>query len=109
MVCKMTSLFVEIFVIGAGTYLIRGGSLSWGSRMVWPVWVQNWLSFVAPAVLGALLGPLLLLPNHHFVPLIHNPTLIAAIPTAIAGWYTRNLLWTVAVGVISFAVISHWF
>lgn len=105
----MTSLFVEILLIGAGTYLIRGGSLSWGSRMAWPIWVQKWLSFVAPAVLGALLGPLLFLPNSHSVPLMHNPTLIAAIPTALVGWFTRNLLWTVAVGVICFAVISYWF
>lgn len=105
----VTSLFVEIFLIGAGTYLIRGGSLSWGSRMVWPIWVQQWLSFVAPAVLGALLGPLLLLPNNHPVPLMHNPTLIAAVPTAVVGWVTRNLLWTVAVGVLCFAMITHGF
>lgn len=101
----MNSLFFETILIGAGTYLIRAGSLSCGSRIKWPNWVHKWLSFVTPAVLGAMLGPLLLIPANHWHSVLHNPTLIATVPTAVAGWFSRNLLLTVAVGVGCFAIL----
>ncbi|MCL6601111.1 MAG: AzlD domain-containing protein [Alicyclobacillus macrosporangiidus] len=101
----MSLTLLEVLLIGAGTYLIRAGSLSLGSRVSWPSWAQAWLSFVTPAVLGALLGPLLVLPGGQALPPLHNPTLLASLPTAIAAWKTRSLLWTVAVGVVCFALI----
>lgn len=104
----MHSLFLETIVIGAGTYLIRAGSLSGGSRIKWPDWLHQWLSFVTPAVLGALLGPLLLLPANQWNSLLHNPALIATVPTAVAGWFSRNLSLTVAVGVGCFAILHYW-
>ncbi len=107
--CYMAALILEIIAIGTGTYLFRAGSLSFGSRIAWPLWARKWLSFVTPAVLGALLGPMLLLPNNHFVQPLHNMTLIAAIPTVIVGWFSHYLLATVAIGVICFALLSHWF
>ncbi|UOF90006.1 AzlD domain-containing protein [Fodinisporobacter ferrooxydans] len=100
-------VLIETLIIGAGTFLIRAISLSWGSRVIWPAWGQKWLSFVTPAVLGALLGPLLFLPDNHLVPIVHNTTLLAAIPTAIVGWFTRHLFWTVAAGVACFAIVTH--
>jgi branched-subunit amino acid transport protein len=103
----VTTMLMEVLLIGAGTYLIRAGSLSWGSRVTWPGWAQRWLSFVTPAVLGALLGPVLLLQGNHWVPLTHNPTFLAAIPTAIVAWFTRNMLWTVFAGVACYAVVTH--
>lgn len=103
----MRSLFFETILIGAGTYLIRAGSLSGASRIPWPSWSQRWLSFVTPAVLGALLGPLLLLPGNQWIPLLHNLTLLAAVPTVVVGWFSRNLLLTVAVGVGCFAVLHY--
>lgn len=97
----------ETVVIGAGTYLIRALSLSGGSRIRWPDAAKTWLSFVAPAVLGALLGPLVFLPGNHWVPLLHNPTWMAAVPTVIVGGVSRNLFLTVAVGVGCFALIRQ--
>lgn len=103
----MPAMLLETVLIGVGTYLIRAGSLSWGSRFTWPQWAKVWLSFVTPAVLGALLGPILILPNSHIVSPLHNPTLLSAIPTALVGWFTRHLLGTVAAGVVFFALITQ--
>ncbi len=103
----MTSVYLETLLIGVGTYLIRGGSLSLGSRISWPKWIQSWVSFVTPAVLGALLGPVLLFQNNHWIPPLHNPALLAAIPTGVVAWFTRHLLWTVAAGTVCFAVITY--
>ncbi|MBX5437228.1 MAG: AzlD domain-containing protein [Alicyclobacillaceae bacterium] len=103
----MPPLVEETLWIGLGTYLMRAVSLSFGSRVAWPDWARRWLSFVTPAVLGALLGPQLLLTNHHMVPWLHNPALWAAIPTVVVAWWTQNLLGTVVVGVVSYAITSH--
>lgn len=104
----MPSVLVETLLIGAGTYLLRAGSLSLGSRVSWPEGAKRWLSFVTPAVLGALLGPILLLSNSgHWVPILHNRFLIAAIPTAAVAWISRHLLWTVVTGVLCFAAVVH--
>lgn len=104
----MPPVLIETLLIGAGTYLLRAGSLSLGSRVSWPQWARKWLSFVTPAVLGALLGPMLLLSNNgHWVPISHNPTLIAALPTVLVAWISRHLLLTVVTGVLCFAVVVH--
>lgn len=101
----MHVLFFETLAIGLGTYVIRAGSLSLGSRVRWPAWAKNGLSFVTPAVLGALIGPELFMPGGH-IGGIGNATLLAAIPTAAVAWFSRNLLWTVGAGVLVFALIS---
>ncbi|CAA7600480.1 Branched-chain amino acid transport protein (AzlD) [Acididesulfobacillus acetoxydans] len=103
----MPPVLFETLLIGAGTYLIRAGSLSLGSRASWPEWARKWLSFVTPAVLGALLGPMLLLNGDHWPSITHNPTLLAALPTAAVAWISRHLLLTVVVGVVCFALIVH--
>lgn len=103
----MNSLLFETVLIGVGTYLIRAGSLSGGSRIQWPNLAKRWLSFVTPAVLGALLGPLLFLPGNHWVPVVHNAGLMAIVPTVAVGWFSRNLLLTVAIGVGCFGIIHY--
>lgn len=106
----MSNLFntlIVTLIVGVGTYFIRAGSLSLGGRVVWPSWIREWLLFVTPAVLGALLGPEIFLQNNHLVALSNNKTLLAAIPTGIVAWYSRKLLLTVAIGVACFAAISY--
>lgn len=104
----MPTSLIEILIIGAGTYLLRAGSLSLGSRISWPEWVKDWLSYVGPAVLGALLGPILFLPNNnHWVPIVHNTKLLAAVPTVAVAWVSRHLLLTVLTGVLCYAVAIH--
>ncbi|MBE3556633.1 MAG: AzlD domain-containing protein [Firmicutes bacterium] len=44
----MMPVLIETLCVGLGTYLIRAGSLLLGSRVVWPSWVVQWLSFVTP-------------------------------------------------------------
>ncbi|WP_410770035.1 AzlD domain-containing protein [Fontibacillus sp. BL9] len=103
----MNSTLWIILLIGLGTYLFRAGSLILGSRIKWSERTKEWLSFVSPAVLGALLGPLLLLQKEQWVPISDNKLLIAAIPTMVIAWWSRRLLLTVASGVIIYAVVYH--
>lgn len=103
----MSPVLLETVLIGIGTYLFRSGSLSLGSRIAWPEGVRTWLSFVTPAVLGALLGPMILMQNNRVIALSHSADLLAALPTCVVAWFTRHLLLTVATGVVCFAIIRH--
>lgn len=96
-----------ILLIGLGTYLFRAGSLVLGSRLKWSDKTREWLAFVSPAVLGALLGPLLLLNQDQWVNWTENKALIAAVPTILVAWWSRRLLPTVAAGVGLYAVAYY--
>lgn len=101
----MTSELWIIIIIGIGTYLFRALSLQLGSRIQWSKKTKEWLSYVSPAVLGALLGPLLFLQGDRIIPLMDNKIFLAAIPTMIIAWFARRLLLTVAVGVACYAIL----
>lgn len=96
-----------VLVIGLGTYLMRAGSILLGSQVEWSAKTKEWLYYVSPAVLGALLGPLLFMNGTQFIPIMHNAVLWGAIPTVIVAWYSRNLWLTIAVGVISYTGVQY--
>ncbi len=100
------ALVIVILVVGAGTYLLRAVPLALGSRARLSPGVERWLRYVTPATLGALLGPLLLTPDGALVPPWANAALLAAIPTAVVARLSRNLLATIAAGVILYAAIG---
>ncbi len=103
----MQQILIAVMIIGLGTYLFRAGSLSLGSRVKWPVFAQRWLEQVTPAILGALLAPLILTDHSQLIVPWSNAGLIALIPTGLIAWKTKHLLWTVSMGVISFAIIIY--
>ncbi|HEU0028914.1 MAG TPA: AzlD domain-containing protein [Ktedonobacterales bacterium] len=100
------ALVIVILVVGAGTYLLRAVPLALGSRATPAAAVARWLSYVTPATLGALLGPLLLMPEGALLPPWANAALLAAIPTAAVARLSRSLLATIAAGVILYAAIG---
>lgn len=100
---RTVALVLVILVVGAGTYLMRAIPLTLGSRAQLAPVVERWLSYVTPATLGALLGPLLLTPNGVLLPPWANAALLAAIPTAAVARLSRNLLATIATGVLLYA------
>ncbi|GIO42328.1 AzlD domain-containing protein [Paenibacillus apis] len=107
----MENLFWIIAVTGVGTYLFRAGSLVLGSRVKWNERTKEWLSYVSPAVLGAMLGamlgPVLLLSDNRWVSVTDNAVLLAALPTMLIAWKTRRFLLTVTSGILLYALISH--
>jgi branched chain amino acid efflux pump len=103
---RSVALVIVILVVGAGTYVMRAVPLALGSRARLSAGVERWLSFVTPAILGALLGPLLLTPDGAtLIPPWANAALLAAIPTAVVARLSRNLLATIAAGVLCYAAL----
>lgn len=80
------------------TYIPRMLPLVVLSRMEIPSLVLKWLSFIPVAVLASLLGPELLLKEGGLNISLDNPFLLAAIPSFLIAAKTKNLFYTVFIG-----------
>ncbi|NMB17511.1 MAG: AzlD domain-containing protein [Firmicutes bacterium] len=80
------------------TYLTRVLPLLTLTEMKLPPSLLCWLSFIPVAVLGALLGPELLLHGGNLDYSLGNYNLLAALPSFVVAVKTRSLLWTVVAG-----------
>lgn len=77
------------------------------SRFEMPAWLEKWLSFVAPAVLGALTAVSILAPAGKIDLGVNNLYIWAFIPTLIAGWKWKSILVTLLVGMLSMALLVY--
>lgn len=103
------SIFLIIFGTAIVTFIPRVLPIAVLSRIELPEWAMRWLSYVPIAVMAALVGQELLLPNGKLVPLQNNLELIAALPAFIVAIVTRSLLGTVIAGIISIMVLRFMF
>jgi branched-subunit amino acid transport protein len=96
-----------ILGLALGTFLLRLLPLALLSRVTLPAWAQDWLSLVPGAVLAASLAQALLVQNEQFAFTWRNPYLLAALPTFLVAWRTRNVILTMLTGMVSFAVLQR--
>jgi len=94
----MHALWWEIGGVAIGTYLVRWLPLGNPPRFL-TEGIQAWLSFVAPAVLGALIVTESLGPSAWGW---KNPALWALLPAGAVAWYTRRLWGTLAAGLAAY-------
>lgn len=90
-------------IIGASlvTFLPRVLPLIVLSRLQIPDLAMRWLSYIPVAVMAALLGNELLMTDGKLTSLKDNIELFAALPTFLVAIFTRSLLGTIMVGVVS--------
>lgn len=77
------------------------------TRFKMPPWLEKWLSFVAPAVLGALTAVSVLAPGGTIDFGRDNLYIWAAIPTLAAGLISKSIFLTLLVGIVSMALLFH--
>ena len=97
-------IFLTILGMGLVTYLPRLMPVLVLSSRSLPAVVVDWLRYVPPAVLAALLLPSLLLKEEGLEISIYNLFLVAAIPTFIVAWKTRSLFASVITGMVLVAL-----
>lgn len=104
-------LDILVMILGASivTFIPRVLPLVVLSRMRIPDWGMRWLSYVPVAVMAALVGQELLMPNGKLSLLQNNISLVAALPTFAVAILTRSLLGTVVAGVVSMMVLRFVF
>jgi len=104
----MTTADYLLIILGMSlvTYIPRAFPLVVFSQRPIPALLQKWLSFVPIAILSALLGPSLLMPEGAWALTWTNKFLLAAIPTFIVALKTKSLVGTVVTGMACSAALS---
>ncbi len=100
------TLWLMMLVIGAITYAIRLSCIGLLGQRDMPALLLKALRFVPIAVLPAIILPQLFLRNNTLALSIQNPRWIAGILAGIVAWRTRNVLLTIAVGMVALWVLQ---
>ena len=102
------TLWLTILAMGLVTYAIRLSLIGvLGDWRVPPRWaVSRALRFVPPAVLSAIILPELLRPDERLDLSLTNARLIAGLLAALIAWRTKNVIITIAVGMVALWVLQ---
>src|SRR5579862_7333787 len=95
------TLWLMMLVIGGVTYAIRLSCIGLLGQKEMPAFLSKALRFVPITVLPAIIMPQLFLRNNALALSIQNPRWMAGILAAIVAWRTRNVLLTIAVGMVA--------
>ena len=98
--------WLVIIAMGVVTFGIRLLPIVLLGRIEIPLVVQRALRFVPPAVLSAIIAPELLMPGGQVNLSLGNARLIAGVLATIVAWRTKNVLLTIAVGMIALWVLG---
>lgn len=102
-----TSIFIMIFGVSLVSLLPRILPIVLLSRLTFPPLMIRWLSYVAPAVLGALTALSVLAPQGRIDISAGNLFIWAFIPTLFSAIKTRSLFITLIVGILSMALLYN--
>jgi branched-subunit amino acid transport protein len=100
------TLWLMLLVIGALTYAIRLSCIGLLGQRDMPALLLKALRFVPIAVLPAIILPQLFLRNNTLALSLQNPRWIAGILAGVVAWRTRNVLLTIAVGMVALWVLE---
>ncbi|CCN80952.1 putative branched-chain amino acid transport [Vibrio nigripulchritudo SFn27] len=68
---------------------------------------QRLLSYASPAVLTAILAPIVFVPEGELHISPTSPYVLAALLSCFVAWKTKNVLTTTLVGVAAFLILKH--
>lgn len=102
-----TSIFIMIIGVSLASLLPRILPIALLSRVTFPPLLSRWLSYVAPAVLGALTALSVLAPKGTINISVDNIFIWAFIPTLFFAVKTRSLFISLLVGIISMALLYN--
>ncbi len=103
-------MWVAVILIGIGTYLTRLSFIGAFGEREMPVWMEVPLRYVAPAVLGAIVLPAVVMQEGviEFAPTI-NPRFLAAVIAGAVAFKSRNVSLVIGVGIASLWILDWWF
>lgn len=104
---KSADIWIMIFGVALFSLAPRIIPVALFTRFKMPPWLEKWLSFVAPAVLGALTAVSILAPEGMIAIGKDNLYLWASIPTLATGLITKSIFFTLLVGILTMAFLFH--
>jgi branched-subunit amino acid transport protein len=100
------SLWTLFLAIGLGTFLLRFSFIYLFGKVEMPDWLKRALRYVPVSVLAALVLPALTSPTGSLDLSLGNARLLAGLGGALVAWKTRNVLWTIIVGMVLLWVLQ---
>lgn len=88
-------------------FAFRAAPIAALSRFRLPEVVERWLGFVPVSVMAAIVASSVIRPGGVWLSPVHNPYLLAAVPTALVYRFTRSFLGATVVGVLAFLALRY--
>ena len=104
----MNNPWLVMIVIGVLTFATRISFIVILNRWQTPEVVRRALRFVPVSVLTAIFVPELLMPAGRIDVSLDNTRLIAGLIAMLVAWKTRNIVWTIVVG-MGVLLLLQWF
>jgi branched-subunit amino acid transport protein len=103
----MSAPYVWVVIVSMAlvTYALRALPITLLARMRMPRPLERWLSFVPVSVMAALIASEVVRPGGTWPPPLHNPYLMAAVPTGLVYHKTRSLLGATVAGIVCFLAL----
>jgi branched-subunit amino acid transport protein len=92
-------LLLGMFLV---TFGVRYPVLAIVSRIRLPEIINQGLKYIPPAVLMAIITPVVLNPENGAALSLRNPPLGAGLVATLVAWRTKNLLLTITIGMAAF-------
>ena len=99
-------IWLLFIALALGTFALRFSFIYLFGKVDMPDWFRRALRFVPASVLAALVFPALTYPNGTLDLSLSNVHLLAGMGGALVAWKTKNVLWTIAVGMVLFWVLQ---
>ena len=100
------TVWLLFIALAAGTFALRFSFVYLFGKVDMPDWLRRALRFVPASILAALVFPALTYSNGALDLSLGNVRLLAGLGGALVAWRTKNVLWTIAVGMILFWVLQ---
>ena len=100
------SVWILFLALALGTFALRYSFIYFFGKVDMPDWLRNALKFVPASVLAALVAPALTYTNGTLDLTLNNIRLLAGIGGALVAWRTKNVMWTILVGMVLFWILQ---
>ena len=98
-------ILVVILAMAAVTFATRFGCIALFRQAEMPDWLERWLKHIPTAILTALIVPALFLPKGQLDITLHNHYLLAGMLAAIVAYKSRNIVYTIVLGMGTMIVL----
>jgi branched-subunit amino acid transport protein len=100
------NLWLIIIGMGVITYAIRLSMIVMSGQIQLGDSLQRALRYVPPAVLSAIILPEMMQPGGKLDLTLGNDRLLAGLIAMLVAWFTKNMIWTVAIGMIALWILQ---
>lgn len=100
------SIWIVMIAVGLLTFLTRLSFIALLERIQLPAAFKRALRFVPMAVLSAIIAPEVGYVDNALFLSPQNPRLLAGILAALVAYFTKNVVWTIVIGMASFWILG---